>query len=95
MGASVRLQEKIKRSNLFEGQENRNSAGLSISWRQRFLPAEDPLEVELYASRRSHKRYLKRCFLILKSLDSDNLWKRLKESMKALSSCCSLEHIPF
>jgi len=33
-GASIRFQEKIKRSNFFNGQENRNSVRLSISWRQ-------------------------------------------------------------
>jgi len=33
-GASIRFQEKIKRSNFFNGQENRNPVGLSISWRQ-------------------------------------------------------------
>jgi len=57
-------------------------------------PEKNSLEVELHASRRGRKEHLKRCFLILKSLDSGNLWRRLKESMEALSSCYSLEHIP-
>ena len=56
-------------------------------------PEKNSLEVELYASRRGRKKYLRRFFFILKSLDSDNLWKRLKERMEALSSYCSLEHI--
>ena len=56
-------------------------------------PEKNSLEVKLYASRRGRKEHLKRYFFILKSLDSGNLWRRLKESMKALSSCCSLEHI--
>ena len=48
-------------------------------------PQKNPLEVELSASRRGYKRYSERRFLILKSLDSDNLQERLKESMKVLS----------
>ena len=39
-------------------------------------------------------KQLKLCFLILKSLNSDNLWKRLKESSKVLNSFCSPEHMP-
>jgi len=34
MSTSIRLQEKIKRLNFFNGQENGNSVGLSVSWRQ-------------------------------------------------------------
>jgi len=39
-------------------------------------------------------KHLKRCFLILKSLNSDNLQRRLKESIEALVSFCSSEHMP-
>jgi len=38
--------------------------------------------------------HLKQYLLILKSLNSDNLQRRLKESMKALSSFCPSEHMP-
>jgi len=51
-------------------------------------PQKNPLEVELYASRRGHEKYSEGCFLILKSLDSDNLQERLKKSMKVLSFRC-------
>ena len=47
-------------------------------------PQKNPLEVELYASRREYRRYSEGYFLILKLLDSDNLLERLKQSVKAL-----------
>ena len=55
-GTSIRFQEKIKRSNFFNGQENRNSVRLSILWRQ-IVPTRGKfsLEVGLYSPRRSLK----------------------------------------
>ena len=49
-------------------------------------PQKNPLEVELSASRRGYKRCSEGRFLILKSLDSDNLQERLKESISFDSS---------
>ena len=57
-------------------------------------PQKNPLEVELYVSRRGHEKYSEGRFLILKSLDSDNLQERLKKSRKALSFRCPWGHIP-
>ena len=73
-----------------ESESLQGTAKLKLSWIEYFMVIIDsyrqknPLEVELSASRRGYKRYSKRHFLILKSLDSDNLLERLKQSMKAL-----------
>jgi len=40
-------------------------------------------------------KHLKRCCLILKSLNNDNFWRRLQENIEALGSFCSSEHMPF
>ena len=85
MGVPARLQEKVKKMNLFKRYQNSNSVGLKMSWRtKKSYPQKSPLKVELSASRRGYKRCSRRCFLILKSLDSDNLLERLNRSMKAL-----------
>jgi len=69
--------------------------GLSISWwTSNSYPQNNPLNVELSASRHGYKRYSEGHFLILKSLDSDNLQERLEKSMKALGLRCPWGQIP-
>ena len=86
-----------------EGQDGESLQGtvkLKLSWAEYFMvtinsyPQKNPLEVKLSASRSGYKRYSDGRFLILKSLDSDNLQERLKESTKALSLRCPWGYIP-
>jgi len=44
------------------------------------------LKVENHPSRHGYESILKGCFLILESLNSDNLRRRLQKSIKALGS---------
>jgi len=82
-GASVRLSKKDQEiDSLWEARKQKLSGIEYFMATSSSYPQKKPLEVELYASRRSPKRYLKRCLLILKSLNSDNLWKRLKKAWK-------------
>ena len=53
-------------------------------------PQKNPLEVELSASRRGYKRYSEGRFLILKSLDSDNLLEKIKEKHESFGSSLSM-----
>ena len=77
---------------LFDEQGLQNS-GLKISWQTRkSYPQQPPLRVELSASGRGYKRCSRRRFLILKSLDSDNLLERLKQDSSGSSS--SMEASP-
>ena len=94
MGTLVRSQEKVKRVNLFQGIAKPKLMSEYVMVTINSYQQKNPLEVELSASRRGYKRCSEERFLILKSLDSDNLQGRLKESMKALSLRCPWGYIP-